>query len=288
MASHVPQSAETQELQLLQTVTSVYGEIAAMWMKRARDSILDSRQFVSEIQQIFVTVFAAYSQKITQMSFKRRRNGITFLAHNGKNVAVFISANTGFYGDILRTTFEQFLKDVRETDAEAVIMGKQGLGMYLAEEPNHPYTYFDFSDEHINQAQLLTLVQHLVQYEEVRIYHGKFNTFLNQEPTMDPIAANPYQWMKQTNRKTIPYIFEPNIESVLMFFEKQVFTSVLEQSVREGQLSKFASRIMVMDRAGENIRQRMKQVKNDQLKASHRINNQKQLNQYASLRLWYG
>jgi F0F1-type ATP synthase gamma subunit len=81
-------------------------------------------------------------------------------------------------------------------------------------------------------------------------------------------------------------LFEPDIEHILMFFEKQIFTSVFEQTIRESQLAKFASRVMVMDRANENIKERLKQMAKINQRIAHREMNRKQTNQLSSLSLW--
>jgi ATP synthase F1 gamma subunit len=277
--------AETTQLGILRTVTSAYGQIASMWLNRTRDNVLRNRDFLEEMDKVFLTVFAAYARQVKKLARQKRGEKITFLAHNGKKVAVFLSANTGFYGDIVNRTFQLFMHDVREHNYEATIIGKQGLALMNAEDASRPKTYFDFSDEKVIQKDLLDLVRHLVQYEEIRIYYGKFKNFLAQEPVVFRLSADPYENL-HAEEKTKLYIFEPDMEHILMFFEKQIFTSVFEQTVRESQLAKFASRIMVMDRASENIKDRLKQMNIQGLRASHRIANQKQLNQFASISLW--
>jgi ATP synthase F1 gamma subunit len=282
---------EIDQLQVLETITDVYGQIASMWMVRARDSVLKSRDFLVRIQDIFVHVFAAYAKEIQKMAKKKQitRNGkVTLLSHNGKKVAVFISANTGFYGDIIKKTFQLFLDDIHkenEENIEVTVVGKQGMMLFLNAEPNRPHTFFPFTDEHIDKQQLVDLVRHLVQYEEIRIYYGKFVNFLTQEPTMLVLSANPYDNLPP-EEKGRAYIFEPNLETILMFFEKQIFSSVFEQTIRESQLAKFASRITVMDRAGENIRQRLRVVSQQRLKLIHQKTNQKQISTLASMALW--
>lgn len=279
---------EMSQLEVLQGITEVYGQIASMWMLRARGSVLKSRDFLSHMHDVFVQVFSAYTREIQALAKRKHllKNGkVTLLAHNGKKVAVFLSANTGFYGDIIRRTFELFLHDIRSEDLEVTIVGKQGMMLFLKEEPTRPHTFFPFTDEHIDKQQLVDLVRHLVQYEEIRIYYGKFVSFLNQEPTMLVLSANPYENMPE-QEKSKGYIFEPNLETILMFFEKQIFSSMFEQTIRESQLAKFASRITVMDRAGENIKQRLKIISEQRLKLIHQKNNQKQISTFASMALW--
>lgn len=279
---------EINQLEILKVVTGVYGQIGSMWMNRARDSVLRSRDFLDEMNTVFMTVFASYTQEVRELAKKRKltRNGkITFLAHNGKKVAVLLSANAGFYGDIIRRTFELFLADVRKENLEVAIVGRQGLSFFLSEEPTRPHTFFDFSDEHVDQSELAQLVRHLVQYEEIRIYYGKFQSFLTQDPVVFTLSSDPYNEMvPQTNPHK--YIFEPSLEKILIFFEKQIFSSVFEQIVRESQLAKFASRIIVMDRAGENIKDLLKLIENRRLTSAHRMSNKRQQSMFSGMNLW--
>jgi ATP synthase F1 gamma subunit len=281
--------SENVELEILQTVTSAYSQIASMWLNRTRDTVLRNRVYLEELNHVFLAVFSAYTDQIRQLIKQKnadRSGKITLLAHNGKKVAVFLSANTGFYGDIINRTFELFLADVRKNNYEVTIVGKQGVALFNSEEPNRPKTIIDISDDKITPEDLRQLARHLVQYEEIRLYYGKFKNFLMQEPVTFRLSADPYSELEGDKNAGKHYIFEPDIEHILMFFEKQMFTSLLDQSVRESQLAKYASRIMVMDRASENIKDRLKFVHLQQLRADHRLMNQKQLNQYASLSLW--
>ncbi len=280
---------EALQLEILQTITNVYAQIASLWMTKATQSVLTSRDYLFEVHQVFLRVFSSYVEEVQSLARKKRafKNGkITFLAHNGKKVAVLLSANTGFYGDIIRKTFDMFIKEVREHNYEAVIVGKQGLSFFLSEEPDRPHTFFDFPDGRIDQQQVIALIRHLVQYEEIRVYHGRFQNFLVQEPVVFSISADPYSELESQHEKPKKYIFEPNIESILIFFEKQIFGSVFEQTVRESQLAKFASRLMVMDRAGENIKNKLKIIFDEERKMTHRKNNRKQQTMFASMSLW--
>lgn len=279
---------DVEQLEMLRSVTNVYGELASLSMNQTRDGVVRSRDFLDEMNQVFTTVFAAYAAKIAELSKnKKQKKGpqITFLPHNGKKVAVFLSSHAGLYGEIIKRTFDVFLNDVRTTGAEVTIVGRYGRSLFQAEEPGRPHTFFDFGDEHVDQHELATLVRHLVQYDEIRVYYGKFQNFLSQTPVVFNISANPYENLSP-DKKGRHYIFEPDIEKILVFFEKQIFSSVFEQTIRESQLAKFASRVMVMDRALENIKAELKKTDYELRKIWHHKSNQRQQNLFASSRMW--
>ena len=71
-----------------------------------------------------------------------------------------------------------------------------------------------------------------------------------------------------------------------MFFETQIFGARMEQITREGQLAKFASRVMAMERANENIIERMQVMNLGKLRARHMTQNRKQINRLASMSKW--
>ena len=45
------------------------------------------------------------------------------------------------------------------------------------------------------------------------------------------------------------YIFEPSLETIVIFFETEIFSSLLEQVFHESRLAKLASRMVLLDRA---------------------------------------
>jgi F0F1-type ATP synthase gamma subunit len=180
-----------------------------------------------------------------------------------------------------------FIEDVRRSDVEVTIVGKIGRNYFLNEEPGRPYTYFELPDSGTDRAKLSELVRHLVQYEEMYVYFGEFKNVARQTPTKMVISArtllaNLTSGSGEENR----YIFEPSLEKILMFFETEIFASLLDQTVAESQLAKFASRILAMNKAHENIDNKLKVLSMDALRVKHRIRNREQLDSMSSISMW--
>lgn len=279
---------EIEALVSFQSLVRAYEEVASLRMKKTRDSVIRNRLFLNEIEDLFEKVRASYAREVNKLKKKRKQSGtdkITFLPHNGKTVAVLISANSGLFGPIIRSTFELFLNEVKNTSPEVTIAGKRGVALFQAEEPNHPFTYFDLPDEKLRSHDLNDLIRHIVQYEEIHVYYGKFVNVVSQKPDLITISAeiSLHQGKPEVG---VSYLFEPSLEKILMFFETQIFGARFEQTVRETQLAKFASRVMAMDKADENVAQRIKNLTTKRLRAKHNSANRKQINSLASMSMW--
>ena len=176
---------EINQMKGLQSLVRVYEEIASYRMKKVRDSVLKNRKFQGEINKVFEQVRESYVREARLLAKKRGESGsekITFLAHNGKKVAVLLSANTGLYGNVVHDTFNIFIEEIRKDNLEVTIIGRYGLSMFLAEEPNRPYTYFDLDDSGVATDDLNKIINHIVQYEEIHVYYGEFVNVISQKP----------------------------------------------------------------------------------------------------------
>jgi F0F1-type ATP synthase gamma subunit len=277
---------EMEEIRILGILARAYAQIASARMKNIRQSVTSSRDFLLAIDEIFREVRDSYVKKVQALAKKRKTQGgekITFLAHNGKTVAVFLSANTGLYGDIIQQTFDLFLKEVRQGGVEATIVGRLGLALFLDEEPKRPYTYFDLPDWQADEESMVKIIKHLVPYEEIHIYYGKFESVVRQTPEMFNISAQTPLEEGKGEGARIKYLFEPTLEEILIFFETEMFSSLFAQSVKESQLAKFASRVLSLDQAGENVNQSLQKMRLRQLKLAHRQIDRKQLNSLTSI-----
>src|SRR5258708_29011242 len=209
------------DLELLQSLTSAYAKISSTRMKKTRSSVLLSRDFLVEISAIFGEIQASYQREVLKLArtkgFKKGEK-ITLLAHNGKTVAVFMSANTGFYGDLTKKVFELFLKDVIEKKVEATIVGNLGVSLFTERAPNIPYSYFDLPDYGMDRDKMAELIKHLVEYEEIHIYYGKFKSVISQNADLLTISSK-VAVKNQANNTITKYLFEPSLEEILMFFE---------------------------------------------------------------------
>lgn len=276
---------ERKQIAAMKMIVDVYGEVASIRMRNIRDSVLKNRSFLSEIQEIFQDCLAAYSQKVSFLvkRGKLKKGGkVTFLAHNGQTVYVFISANTGFYGAVVQNTFKKMLDDLRKTNAEVTIIGKLGKSLFLDAEPNRPFTYFELPDYGVDRKALSEAISHLVKYQQIKIYYGKYISVITQKPDSYELSAGA-PIIENVIEPKEKYLFEPSVENILMFFETQIFASLFDQSLRESQLAKFASRILAMEEAGENIRKEVKALDIAMAKLRHTTSAKKQINNLPSI-----
>ena len=274
-------------LNTLQTILETYEEIAATRMARIRTSVLGSRDFLLEINAIFQQVKSSYQAAIERLLKKKKikdASKLTFVKRNGKTLYIFVSANTGLYGDIIKKTYDVFIDNLKKTPGDVVIMGKLGVEIFKADKVSIPYTYFDFPDNKIDNSILKKITEHIIQYEKVLVFYEQFNTVISQSPIVTNISGDPLPWEK--GGLQAKYFFEPSLQKIMEFFEKEIFGSIFQQTIFESELAKFAARMVSLDYASTNTKDRLKQVVLAKNRIKHQEDNKKQLEKFASMRLW--
>jgi ATP synthase F1 gamma subunit len=278
---------EAEFLGTLHTILETYEEIAATRMGRIRSSVLGNRVFLLEINEIFQQVKNSYKTQIGTFMKNRRikdPSKLTFVKKNGKILYIFISANTGLYGDIIRKTYEVFIDNLKKKPGDVMILGKFGLEIFVSEKYTAPLSYIEFPDDKIDEIILRKITEHIVKYEQVLVFYEKFDSVISQSPIVTNISGDPLPWEK--SGPTARYFFEPSLEKIMEFFEKEIFASIFQQTILESELAKFASRMVSLDFASENTRIKIKQNILAKNKAKHQENNKKQLEKFSSMKLW--
>jgi ATP synthase F1 gamma subunit len=293
MATQKLIEVEISSLSSLHGVVETYKEIAATRITRTRHSVLKSRDFLSEINQIFLRVKTSYRMDVERLMKQKKikdKSKLSFVKKNGKTVYIFLSANTGLYGDVVRRTFQEFKSAAqlaRKEGNHVAVIGRLGLFLLREAEMPDPYRYFDFPDQSIDDKRLHEISLYLIEYEKIVVYYQEFKTVVKQVATISDISGNPLSHEDEGQSfGNIRYLFEPSLEKVLEFFEKEIFSSIFEQTIRDSQLAKFASRLVSLDTASENIKKKLTRMVFDAQRLKHREKNKKQSQTFSSMRLW--
>ena len=262
----------------LKSLVEVYQEVAATRMQRVRGAVLQSRMFTEGLVDVFSKVRAAYKKlKISAKNLRKM---------NGRTVAVFVSANSGLYGDIVEKTYGAFENFINENKPDVVILGRQGTKMMADRSPNVFYNYFDIPDEAIDMGSFDMIMRYLIQFERIVVFHGQFKSILTQVPQQTLVSGQSLdQNISEQNIKS-DYLFEPSVETIARIFEGEIMASIFEQSLHESMLSKQASRMLSLDRSLDNVERRLGNVHVEERKVMHRIRNRKQLSTISGVSLW--
>ena len=274
-------------LNTLKEILETYEEIAATRMARIRTSVLGSRDFLLEINAIFQQVKSSYQAQIEMLMRKKKIKDptkLTFIKRNGKTLYIFVSANTGLYGDIIKKTYDVFIDNLKKSPGDVVILGKLGVEIFKADKVAIPYTYFDFPDNKIDNAILKKITDHIIQYEKVLVFYEQFNTVISQSPIVTNISGDPLPWEK--GGLPAKYFFEPSLQKIMEFFEKEIFGSIFQQTVFESELAKFAARMVSLDYATDNTKDGLREVILQKNRIKHQEDNKRQLEKFASMKLW--
>lgn len=279
---------EIENLVGLNDMVKAYEEIAATRIMYSRQKVLSNRAFIDELGYIFSEVVTSYKRQIEALMKSKSAKDLkelSFLNKNGKTLYLLISANTGLYGSLIKETFDLFIENSRQANADKAIIGKIGLGMWQQHKINDKYFYFDFPDQSVEESALNNILEFIIKYERVVIFYGRFQNLVTQQATFSDISGHTYE-AKQTDATSARYVFEPSFQQILEFFEKQIFASIFEQTIRESQLAKIASRLTSLDTASDKIVKELEKVTNQKNVTTHRQMNKKQLETFSSRRLW--
>lgn len=285
---------ESQMLGTLKTLAQSYEQISVMRMQRVRGSVLSTRDFLNGIAEIFKDVKDSYHSEMEALANKKSGHGkYAEIQKNGKEVSILLSANNKLYGDILARVYSLFISNIQKNNNDIVIIGKIGKSLYETSGIKKPYTYFDLPDQEAKIDDISPIIKHVIQYEKIYVYYGRFLNVISQEPSISEISGDTLENNqtitkdKPTDQKRVMYYFEPSLKTILSFFEDQVFTAILKQVVDESELSRLASRIKSMEDSLSSIQKEEILLKKSYNRTKRLLENNRQIQRIAGINLWF-
>lgn len=273
--------------QQFKTLTQAYQEHAIVQINLARYSVLASREFMEELAEIFYNVKRSYELYLKSLTGKEKEAYKERIKKNGKTALILLSANGKFYGDLVAKICRLFIQQIKaDPTADIIIVGAEGRKFYESSGINKPFIYLDLPDTTITLDMLKPLINTVIGYQKSMIFYGKFSNIIVQEAVEGSISGDMPVDTKAKQQEKEDFLFEPNIEFVMEFFENQIFSMLLNQTVSEGKLARFASRIKAMEAAQTNLLKQLGFLHRKSRRIRSMEANKKQLQLFAGRALW--
>ena len=225
-------------------IVEVYEEAAATKMSEIREETLNSRGYYEGLLRLSSEIGA---------DFARVSEG------KSKKAAIFVSANAGLYGDIVSRTFFLFLDFIKKETVDIYIVGHVGEDLMRRYAPDIRFEPFKMPDDAIEAEKFDTIAKSLVGYRDIYVFYPKFKSLVYQETGSVKISGDMLAGISDEikgqggGNKALAYLYEPNVEVVSAFFGEEIMMASMEQVFREGQLARFAARLMHLDSAVNSL-----------------------------------
>ena len=277
-------------------------EIASMKMRQIRNKVLLSRDVNNELTEIYREVSLSYKNQIIQIMQQQKGNKafkkvsdsqMSLKTGNGKHACVYLSANSGLFSNILEKTYYEFIAYLQDhKEAIPVIIGEFGKKLYTNDYPKNPFIYYALTEDKTTESIMKQITEDLSKYSSVVIFFAKFESMVSQRATVldvsgeDTLNPDVTKAENQIVTPTTHYLFEPSLEKIILFFEMEIFAGIIQQTVTESNLARYASRITTLDKARENIDLQLRRNSLEKRFAMHRLMNKKQTEAITGISLW--
>lgn len=271
------------------SITQAYEEISVLHIQKVKARVIKSRQFLENLEVVFGDVKESYKQQLEELFQKKKavnQGALSLLSKNGKSAVVLISSNTPLYGEIIHTVFNEFVNYVAKNKSDIVIVGKYGKKLYDERKMGSNYEFYELPDISVKFEDLREMILKLIAYQRVDIFYGQFENTMTQVSHMGNISGQAFFESESVNPQKHKIVFEPTLETVLQFFETQVFNNLLHQVVAEAELARHGSRIKAMETAHTKIEKEEKILLRKRSALKKMMENKKRLDRLAGMTLW--
>lgn len=230
-----------ESLQTTRFVTTMLRDISATRLQAIRAEFDKNALFYREMHKLDALV-QTYALK---HSLLKNENSTT-----GKQVFVALTSNKRFYGTINREITERFIgRMAKDSDSAYIMIGQTGKQHLEHTEYADKCAYWEFVDDEPTDAEILSLIKLLSDYESVFVFYPTFiNSFRQEVGLIDVTHKSEPEFAE---RIEIDYIFEPDIEELMVFFETQVRLILFNRVLLETKLAQTGARLSRMQRARE-------------------------------------
>ena len=275
---------DLEALNSIKNLAESYEEVAVVRMQKLKDSVLQTRDYLADLSDVYVDLKASYEREVKDLIARRKKGDKTILPilqKTGGKLIVYLSSNGKLYGAVTGKTFRLFIDGLKQSppNTDVVIIGSAGKEMYENSGLGKKYEYFEIPDTSVDITHIKQIMQKFLQYEQVSVYYGKFGNVVTQTPISTSISGEDIfetEVPSPTPRQD-KFIFEPTLEKIFHFFETQIMTNLFSQTLLENQLARHASRVNAMEEALVHIEDESKRLDRMKNTLKHQMQNKKQL-----------
>lgn len=230
-----------EEVSSLELLAEVYTDVARARLEKVRTGIERNRAFVGEIANVLHVVRVTAEEQ--GLSAKRKKK---------VSASVVLTSNKRFYyGNLDSRVVDFYIAHTAYTGfVDRYVVGSVGVDVLKGKQYPFPFQPILFERDLPNTNELATLAERLNDYQKVFVYYPRFMTSLSQQPSFVDVTGLVSAAPAAPSERY--YIFEPEIEKILDFFEEQVMAILLEQAFLEAELSRIGSQLVAMDNASIN------------------------------------
>lgn len=268
---------EYTDLQTLQMIASSFTEAAASRIKGIREKFEKNQHFYIELSHVYHLV------KLVAIKKGLVPDG----PPDAKLIHVAYTSNQHFYGNIHRRIMESVIGQRKQLGGDLFVIGTTGREFLQVAGKLEGIELIHFEKDVPTKAEQEALMTKLLPYTTILVYYPHFISLMRQEVGVIDIAQVLDMGSDIKTEEQDTYIlFEPEVDKILTFFEKQIRAILFARVLLEADLSRTAARMVSMNEASERAQELMLEKHNELLKVMRSLINRQLLDTFSGRSLW--
>jgi ATP synthase F1 gamma subunit len=266
----------------IESIVEVFEEIANIRIQKIKEKVLKSRKMFEELLACYQRVKGSYLAGVESGILKEAK-----LKEKGGSCVVFLSANELFYGGFIFQLWEKTKMLIKAKKPNCLVtIGSIGKSLISKEKFAFKTYAFEVEELSIREREISQIVEILENYFPIFIVHGKYERGFVQKVKITEISEKRLPPPLEEIKTPEVYIFEPSVEEVLEFFEREIVKVLFLQTILEHYLAKLAARVSAMFQAREKAKALKKKLQIEEIKKKREMLNKKQIELFGSHSLW--
>jgi ATP synthase F1 gamma subunit len=267
---------ELEDATTLKLISSAFTEAAASRIQKIKKRFETNRQFYDEISHVYHMV---------RESGKLMKVGGKIPAAGTKNLAVTVTSNQRFYGNLNVNIMRGFLDAIGRSQTDVLVIGTTGHDYMRSIGYTKPYEHMIFAHDDPTTEETRAFLDKIMAYDSVMVYYPKFVSLVTQSVGSIDLTQSVSKTDKAPEDE-IHILFEPEYDKILDFFKRQVRSLLFLHVMLEADLSRTAARLITMSGADERSTILIKQKRGELRKIQASIANVKLLETFAGIKKW--
>jgi ATP synthase F1 gamma subunit len=252
--------AELDDALTLKMISQAFTEAAAAKLAKIRSSFEKNKQFYDEIGHLYRLVQTnANKAHVKEKEAK---------AEGKRDLAVAITSNQRFYGNINVSIMRKFVDDVKKQDIDVMVMGNTGRDFMKTAEFGRAHEERFFAKDYPSDEESRSFLDYIKPYKSVYLYYPKFMSLVRQEVGIIDITEISTDDQKVSDEE-VNVLFEPELSMIYDFFATQIRSLLFLRVMLESDLARTAARLLTMsgaeERSNDTIKEKKLQLRKIQL-----------------------